>query len=276
MRVPFIAKAAVASATVLLVASACGGASDGAAGQDNPYNLITPGTILAATSAAQPPFTMQKQGSDQPGGFIIDLTNEAAKRLGLKVEYKLTPTASGIQGLSAKQYDMVANGLGITEARKKSIDFAKGMFWSITAALTKQDSPVAAMEQLDGKRVGVITGSVQEGYVKKIKGAQPVKFEGQDAAVSALNSGTIDAFLVGGPDAEEYLKQFKDLKIGASQPVEHATTVAFQKGNQALVDAFDKQLEAMVKDGTYTKTYNEYFTEKMQPQLLEIWPELKG
>lgn len=276
MRVPFIAKAAVASTAVLLVASACGDAAGSTAAKDNPYHLITPGTILAATSGGQPPFAMQKDGAGQPTGFIIDLTNEAAKRLGLKVEYKLTPTASGIQGLSAKQYDMVANGLGVTDARKKSIDFAKGMFWSITAALAKQDSPITTMDQLDGKRVGVITGSVQEGYVKKIKGAQAVKFESQDAAVSALNSGTIDAFLVGGPDAEEYLKQFKDLKIAASQPVDHETTVAFQKGNQALVDAFNTQLGAMIKDGTFSKTYNEYFTEKMQPQLLEIWPELKG
>ena len=262
------------STTVLLVAlatSACGGSS--AAQKENPYHLITPGVLLAATSGAQPPFVMNPDGS-KPTGFIIDLTEAAASRLGLKVEYKLTPTASGIQGLSAKQYDMVANGLGVTDKRKKSIDFAKGMFWSITAALAKTDSAIHSMDDLNGRHVAVITGSVQEDYVTKIAGAKAVKFETPDAAVSALNSGTVDTFLVGGPDAQEYIKQFQTLKIAASQPVDHETTVAFQKGNTALVNAFNDQLEAMVDDGTFTKTYNAYFTEPMQPKLLQIWPQL--
>jgi polar amino acid transport system substrate-binding protein len=92
--------------------------------------------------------------------------------------------------------------------------------------------------------------------------------------VSALNSGSVDAFLVGGPDAEEYAKQFSSLHIAASQPVDHATTVAFQKDNTALVDAYNAQLEAMVKDGTYKKIYEKYFTEAPAPQLLQIWPGL--
>jgi len=273
MNIPHWAKLAGTAALVALTAAACGGES-GASKADNPYDLITPGVIVAATSGAQPPFAMNKEGSKTPTGFIIDLTEQAASRMGLKVQYKLTPTASGIQGLSAKQYDMVANGLGVTDERKKAIDFAKPMFWSITAALTKTNSPIHSMADLAGKRVAVITGSVQEGYVAKIKGAVPVKFESPDAAVSALNSGSVDTFMVGGPDAEEYLKQFSTLKIAASQPVDHETTVAFQKGNTALTDGFNKQLLAMVDDGTFTKTYNEYFTEPMQPQLLAIWPQL--
>lgn len=124
MRTSTWAKTTVLTCVIALTAAACGG-SGSAKRADNPYQLIKPGVILAATSGAQPPFTMNKEGS-RPTGFIIDLTEDAASRLGLKVEYKLTPTASGIQGLSAKQYDMVANGLGVTEERKNAIDFAKG------------------------------------------------------------------------------------------------------------------------------------------------------
>lgn len=292
MRTPRVLTAVVSAAVLTLTLAACGGtgSTDAAAagggsssGASSPsgggstaakdYHLIEAGTILAATSGAQPPFTMAGDGG-QPKGYIIDLTEEAAKRLGLKVEYKLTPTSSGIQGLTAGQYDMVANGLGVTPEREKAISFAKGVYWSTTAALTKKSSPVTSMDGLAGKKVAVITGSVQEGYVKKMQGAIATKFESQDAAVSALNSGTVDAFLVGGPDAEEYLKQFPDLKIAASQPVDHATTVAFQKDNTALVNAFDAQLQAMVDDGTFKTIYDKYFSQAPAPQLLQIWPGL--
>ena len=251
----------------------CGSDSSEEGAQDNPYDLITPGVLLAATSGDQPPFSVV-EGGDDPAGFTIDLNNEVAKRLGLTTEYRLTDTSSGIQGLSAEQYDVVANGLGVTPEREESILFAKGEYWSTTAALTEKASTVATMDDLSGLRVGVVTGTVQVGYLENIEGAVAVEFASQNAATSALTSGSIDAFLVGGPDAEEYLKQFPELEIAASSPVDHATTVAFQHDNSALKSAYDEQLQAMVDDGTYMEIYSSYFQEAPQPQLLDIWPGL--
>jgi polar amino acid transport system substrate-binding protein len=275
MKITRALKACAVAGTLVLAATACGGSGSEseASASDNPYHLITAGTILASTSGSQPPFTVV-EGGGQPTGFTIDLNNEVAKRLNLKVEYKLTTSAAGIQGLTSGQYDIVADGLGLTDERKKSISFAKGEYWSTTAALTQKSSDVTSFDDLAGKKVAVITGSVQVGYLEKIDGAVATKFETSDAAVSALNSGSVDAFLVGGPDAEEYASQFPKLEISATQPVDHATTVAFQKDNTAFVDAYNEQLEAMVKDGTFMKIYNTYFTEPPQPQLIDIWPGL--
>jgi polar amino acid transport system substrate-binding protein len=261
----------VVATTVALATAGCGSGTptDAAA---NPYGLITGGTLLAATSGDQPPFSVLENG--KPAGFTIALNEEVAKRLGLKTEYKQTDTASAIQGLTSGQYDMVASGLGITPEREKSILFAKGEYWSTTAALTLKSHSVASMDGLAGKKVAVITGSVQVSYLKKINGAIATEFPSQNAAVSSLHSGNVDALLVGGPDAEAYLKQFDDLAISAAQPVDHATTVAFQKGNTALGQAYDAQLEAMVKDGTFRTIYDRYFTEAPLPQLLALWPGL--
>ena len=259
------------AAAVALATAGCG-SSDGSAAATNPYGLITSGTLLAATSGDQPPFSTLKDGT--PTGFTIELNEEVAKRLGLKTEYKQTDTASGIQGLTSGQYDMVANGLGITAEREKSILFAKGEYWSTTSALTLKSNPASSMDGLAGRRVAVITGSVQVSYVKKINGAIATEFPSQNAAVSALHSGNVDAFLVGGPDADAYLKQFDDLKVAAAQPVDHATTVAFQRTNTALGTAYDAQLDAMVKDGTFSTIYHRYFTEPPLAELIKIWPGL--
>src|SRR4051794_31831410 len=97
---------AVAAAVALATAGCGSAASTGA--DDNRYGLITGGTLLAATSGDQPPFSVLAGG--KPTGFTIDLNEEVAKRLGLKTEYKQTDTPSAIQGLTSNQYDMVANG----------------------------------------------------------------------------------------------------------------------------------------------------------------------
>lgn len=283
MKIVSIVKLTAASAAVMLMLAGCSAAGSAPATSDNasnsaentnPYNLLHPGEILAATSGDQPPFaTVDEKGN--PTGFIMDINAEVAKRLGLTITYKLSTTTAGIQGLTSKQYDMVANGLGVTDERLKSIDFAKGLYWSDTAVLTKKDSLLSGLDGFSGKKVGVVTGSVQVGYLTKMPGAVETDFEGQDAAVSSLNSGSIDAFLVGGPDAEEYLKKFSDLKVAASAPVDHATTVAFQKGNTALADAYNEQVANMIDDGTFQKIYKTYFSEAPQPQLVDIWPALK-
>lgn len=282
MKIDSLVRVSAASAAVLLLLTGCGAADSGAKGgtgsssaaDSNPYNLITPGEVLASTSGDQPPFaSVDDKGN--PSGFVMDINKEVFKRLDLKVTYKLSPVPAGIQGLTSEQYDMVANGLGVTDERKKSIDFAKGLYWSETALLTKKDSPASSLDDFGGKKVAVVTGSVQVDYMKKLPGAVETDFDGQNAAVSALNSGTVDAFIVGGPDAEEYLHQFPDLKIAASSPVDHATTVAFQKGNTAFEDAYNEQVGDLIADGTFQKIYTSYFSEAPQAQLIEIWPALK-
>lgn len=262
--------AAVAATLAATVVVAC--SSSGATTKANPYHLITPGVLLASTSGASNPFTVQTNNT--LSGFTIDLNNEVAKRLGLKPEYKIATSSAGLQGLTTKQYDMVANGLGVTADREKSVSFAKGEYWSTTSALTKTTSDVQSMTDLAGKKVAVITGNVQVDYLKQIKGAIAVDFSTQGNAISALNSGSVDAFLVGGPDGDAWVKQFPSLHVAASQPVDHATTVAFQKGNTALVDAYNEQLMAMVKDGTFKTIYQKYFSWPPAPELVKIWPGL--
>lgn len=273
MRPAITRRATLLSALLSVLAAtsalaACGGSDS----TSDKYGLIEAGTLLSATSGDQPPFSVMSGG--KPSGFTIDLHDEVARRLGLKVTYKQTSTDSGIQGLTAGRYDVVANGLGVTDERKKSVDFAKGEYWSTTAALTTGKSAISSIDGLAGRRVAVITGSVQVAYLKKISGAKAVEFPTQNAAVSALNSGSVDAFLVGGPDAQEYLKQFPQLKVSAEQPVDHPSTVAFPKDHAALRNAYDAQLAAMVQDGTYRKIYDRYFEEPPNAKLLTIWPGL--
>lgn len=250
-----------------------GGAAKAAASSGNPYDLIKAGTITAATQTGQPPFA-SADASGKPIGFIIDVTDEAARRLGLKVDYKATSVTSGLAGLTTGQYDLAASGLGVTADRQKSVDFTKPLFWSTTAVLTTGGT-ASTLDGFSGKQVGVVVGSAQEPLVgSKMAGAEPVRFQTENAAVSQLLNGSIDAFVVGGPDAGQFMKQYPDLKLAVSAPVDHPTSMAVPKNHAAFLNALDGQIAAMVADGTYAKLYRKYFTTPPTADLLKAWPQL--
>ncbi|GAA2144118.1 hypothetical protein GCM10009727_43620 [Actinomadura napierensis] len=269
LSVRFAAGGVVAAAALTL--AGCGG---GDSGKDNPYGLEEAGTVLAAVSTDQPPFATADKGG-KPQGFIVDLTDEVAKRLKLKVEYKASAVPAALQGLSSGQYDLAASGLGVTAERQKQVSFTKGVYWSTTTVLTRKNSTAAKLTDFSGKRVGDITGAVQQEFVKsKMPGAKQVQFQNQNSAVSQLLSGNLDAFVVGGPDADAYLKKYGTLKPAVSAPVDHATAMAVQKKNTKFQQAFDGQLGAMVQDGTFLKIYKKWFVEAPRPELVKIWPAL--
>ena len=203
------------------------------------------------------------------------MTDEAAKRLGLKVDYKATSVTSSLAGLTSGQYDLAASGLGVTAERQKSVDFTKPLFWSTTAVLTTKKNATSALGGFSGKKVGVVTGSAQEPFLPaKMPGAAAVRFQAENAAISQLLNGNIDAFVVGGPDAVRFMKQYADLRLAASAPVDHPTSMAVPKKHAALLAALDRQIAAMVGDGSYARLYRKYFTTPPAPKLLEAWPAL--
>ena len=267
----------LAASTVLISGlAACGGTDTSSA--DNPYNLITPGTIIAGTQPDQPPFVSITQGGAKPEGFAIDLAEEAAKRLGLKIEYKVTNLTGVLAGISANQYDMGVAGFVMTEERRKSVDFVKPITWGFTAVMTRTDSKAAALTDFAGKKVGVVSGAIQESFAKaNMPGISLTAFHDRPAAIAQLLSGGIDAFVVGGSQAEEYIKKEKSLKVAVQADNPDGTSLPVKKGNTALGNALDTKIDDMVADGTFMKLYEKWFkTLPLSPKIVEFRPGLAG
>jgi polar amino acid transport system substrate-binding protein len=254
--------------------TACGSA--GGTASENPYHLITPGTITAALLTDQPPFgTVGADG--KPQGFAIDLAGEAAKRLGLKIDYKSTDIQGMLAGLPAERYDMGVGGVSASEERRKNVDFIRPYYWGFTGVLTKASSSAHALTDFSGKRVAVLDGSVQEKFVTdKVPGAVQVKFKDATAAVAQLLNGGVDVFVVGGADAEVYTGRYSQLKIAVAADNTQGTSFPIKKGNTALVNAFDQKIDEMINDGTFMTLYTKWFKRPISPRLVEFRPGLKS
>ncbi|MBP2324976.1 polar amino acid transport system substrate-binding protein [Kibdelosporangium banguiense] len=258
-------------AITALTLTACGTAQPIAS---SGYSLVQSGVLTAGTQSEQPPFAMADKAGN-PTGFAVDLMNEAAGRIGLKVQYKTTNLQGILAGLSAGQYDVGVAGVGVTEERRKNVDFTRPYYWGYTAVVTLKESPGQKLADFTGKRVGVVSGAVQEKFVdERMAGTEKVKFKDQTAMIGQLLSKGVDAIVLGGADAEEYVAR-QPVRIAAQQDSTQGSAFPLRKGGDPkLHAALDNQIDAMIDDGTYVRLYRKYFKAPIAADLLKERPRL--
>jgi polar amino acid transport system substrate-binding protein len=235
--------------------------------------LVQPGQITAATQDVQRPFTMITD-SGQRDGFAINTVDEIAKRLGLKTTYTAISLTTLLTGVGTGQYDIGAIGLQVTEERKQTVEFSQAYYWGYAGLVVRKADPYKTLDDLKGKDAAAIRGTVQEQVLQKTAGVTVKTFDSQAPAVAALRGGQVDAFLVGGADAEDYTKQYTDLVITQELASDNPTAMPIAKGKTALVKAVNDQLDGMFKDGTYKKLYDKWFSTPPIKQFLDLHPEL--
>jgi polar amino acid transport system substrate-binding protein len=260
----------IAGIALSLSTSACGSAES----SDAPYKLVQGDVITAATQSEQPPFAMTDEAGN-PTGFAVDLMNEAAKRLGVTVRYKTTNLQGILAGLSAGQYDIGVAGVGATAERRKQVAFTTPYYWGFTAVVTLRNDTASELSDFDGKRIGVVSGSVQEKFVtERMPGTEMVKFKDQTAMVGQLLSGGVTGMVLGGADAEEYVER-QPVRIAVEQDSTQGSAFPLRKdGDPKLLADLDAQIDAMIDDGTYLTLYRKYFTHPVAADLLKERPKL--
>jgi polar amino acid transport system substrate-binding protein len=236
------------------------------AAEEKPYDLVTDGVLTVGSDIAYPPFEYTDEKTGEYTGFDIDLMTEVAKRLGLEVKFVNTAWDGIIPGLQAKKYDVICSAMTITEERAKQVDFSNPYFEAKQVILTSaKDESINGVKDLAGKKVAVQQGTTGDFAAVKLteKGIQLeiIRFEGTPEALMAIQKGDaaaaiIDnfvAYLAAKKDPETY-RVVEDPEF---EPEYYG--IAVHKDNKGLLEAINKVLEEMKKDGTYDQIYNKWF-----------------
>ncbi len=130
----------------------------------------------------------------QYAGFEIDLLNDLARRLGVKVEYTPVKASNRVQLLQQKRIDIIFATVSHYRSRDQVVDFTVAYLYTPQTLLVKRDSGIKSVADLANKRVGADAAA---GSVKKIPQIQPKAtiqtFQGWPEAFFALERGTVDA-----------------------------------------------------------------------------------
>ena len=214
--------------------------------------------LRVGLNAVFAPFEYVENGEIK--GFDIDLINEIGKNLGYKIEIIDQSFDGLIPALKAGKIDLIISGMSATEERKKSVDFTDEYFMSTQEKKKKKgNTQINTVEDLNGKRIGVQLGTIQENEAKTIKGAIVVPNESTVNIILDLNAGKVDSIILENIVALEYMKKNPELEIFLERKLDAGMAIAFDKGKHTdLVQKFNEELKKMKESGKYEELLNKY------------------
>jgi len=220
------------------------------------------GTIVIASEGKFSPFNFVDKG--KLTGFEIDVADAVAKKMGLKVDWKMMGFDGLLVGLGQDRWDMVIASHGITEERAKAVTFANPHYCTGGVIISK-DGRLRTAQDLTGKVVAVQTGTTYYENAKKLPVKEVKNFPQDASARAALETGHVDAWVTDKFVARAALAATPGttLKTGDYLFVERIAA-AVAKGNTGLVAEVNKALDAMLADGTYAAISKKWFGEDIR------------
>jgi ABC-type amino acid transport substrate-binding protein len=222
------------------------------------------GRLLAGVKTDFPPF-----GYKDPAGAIQGFDADLARYLGRALfdgepGVELVPVTSGgrIPLLYSELIDVIIATMTVTEDRQRVLDFSSPYFVTGSMLLTRKDSSIEGVQDLAGKNVAVVEGSVQQKDLPLIAPqARLVPFKGFHEALQALRSRQVDALCQDDVAVLTEAKRNPDVKTAGKSFLPRPYAMAVRKGDRKFLDWLNVQLEKMKTDGTIQQLRRKHFAD---------------
>ena len=267
----FISLLAVLGAAGVVQLSGCAASSSTAAGASSaagpaPVDLLeaiqTRGTLVVATEGAWSPWTYHDE-SDKLVGYDVEVATALAEKLGVKAEFVEGAWDGLFAGLDSGRYDMVCNGVELTEERALTYDFTVPYGYIHTALAVRSDNTdITTFEDLAGKTTA---NSIASTYMTLAEsyGAEVLGIDTLDETIQMLVAGRVDATLNADVSFYDYLNVHPeaDFKIVALTDEASQVCIPVRKGEETatLLAALDEAIEELRADGTLAEISQRYF-----------------
>ncbi len=216
-------------------------------------------TLKVGTAPNYKPFNY-KQDSKLTG-FDTDLVEEIAQKNGIEIVWVETNFDGLIPALKAGKIDMIASAMSATDERRQSVDFTKPYYMSKNLYIKlKNNETLQTKTDLEGKKIGVQLGTLQENTAKAIKDAQVQSNKDLNIAVLALKNNKIDAIVADQDTAKGFLAENPDL-VSFYQETDggEGFSFAFDKDKQKeVIEIFNKGIDEAKANGFYDSLVKKY------------------
>lgn len=262
----FISLMGVLAASGALSLAGCSGSPASSASPAQSADLLETvrqrGTLIVALEGAWQPWSYHDE-SDTLVGYDVEVSRAIAQQLGVEPEYVESDWDSLFAGMDAGRYDLVCNGVEVTEERAKTYDFTVPYGYIHTAlAVRKDNEEIRSFEDLAGKTTA---NSLASTYMELAEqyGATVQGIDTLEETIQLLAAGRIDATLNADVSFYDYLNVHPEADFKLVAQTEEASHVAIplRKGEQtaALRQAIDEAIEALRADGTLKEISERYF-----------------
>jgi polar amino acid transport system substrate-binding protein len=159
--------------------------------------IVKRGKLLVAIDTNNPPWG-QMDASMQPDGIDVAVARLMAKYLGVELEIVPVTSQNRIPFVVTGKADIVMATLSITPQRALQIWYSIPYAFQDSVIMTSDKSPIKSFADLNGKKVSVVRGAIQDAMVTKLAPkAQMQRFDSDASTIQALVTGQVDATATG-------------------------------------------------------------------------------
>lgn len=223
-------------------------------------STVEPGKLIMSTNAAFPPYEMTTD-SGEFEGIDIETAQAIADKLGLELQINDMDFDAALLAVQQGKADMVMAGVTVTDERQNVMDFTDSYATGIQSIIVKEDSDIASVDDLAGKKIGTQRGTTGYLYCSDDFGDENVvAYDNGLTAVQMLNNGQVDCVVIDNAPAKEFIAANPGLKLLDTAYVEESYAIGVGKGNTELKDAINTALEELKADGTLQAIVDKYIT----------------
>ena len=217
------------------------------------------GVVRIGVFSDKPPFGyLDAAGKNQ--GFDVEIAKHVAKDLlgdENKVQFILTEAANRVEYLKANKVDIIFANFTVTPERKEVVDFAKPYLKVALGVVSPKNKPITDLAQLKDQILLVNKGTTADTFfTKQHPEIKLQKYEQNTETFDALKDNRGVALAHDNLLVLAWAKENSNYKVGITNlGKQDFIAPAVQKGNKALLDWLNQDLEKLAKDGSIHQAY---------------------
>ena len=222
------------------------------------------GTIIVGLEGDWAPWSYVDENYELTG-YDVEVAKAIADKLGVEIQIVPGEWDGLFAGMDAGRYDMVVNGVEVTEERADKYDFSTPYAYIRTALIVKGDNDsIKTFEDLKGKKTA---NSIASTYMNLAEsyGATCYGVSTLDETLTMVIQGRVDATLNAIVSFTDYMAQHPDSNLKVVATTEEASNVAIpmRKGDEtaSLREAVNKAIDELREDGTLSELSTRFFGE---------------
>ncbi len=252
--------AVVLGLVLLMGLTACGSSSDNEGGL-----TLTDGVLMVGMEIGYPPMEYFDEDGATMIGFDVEVAQAIADYMELDLEIVDTAWDGIFTGVTIDNYDCIISAVSITDDRQEDYNLTEPYVANRIVMVTRKDSGISTLEELDGKSVAVqaettadvlVTGLIEDGLVIENYN----QYEKILTCFDDLKTERVDAVLVDSVVAAYYMGEdaaLYDIVWESDEPEPMA--ICLKKGNDELTAEIEAAVDALYADGTFATIATKYF-----------------
>ncbi len=226
--------------------------------------------IRFMTETDYPPFNFA--GPDgNPAGFNVDLARLLCDEIKINCTVQMRRFDTLLDAISSNRGDAIIASIAVTPQIRARVDFTDPYYRAPARFVSRRDSVMQEIrpEYLEGRKVGVVTGSSFEAYLKAMFTDAVLKDYPTDEALrQALKQKEVDfifgdaialAFWINGTDSADCCS-FSGGPFIEGRYFGEGIGIAVRKGNDTLRQALNWALFRVWEKGKFTDLWLKYFS----------------